>query len=173
MKLDIEVVAGDTINPSVRTEILGLCRRAYEQELSFDDLTVEAHVIGRCDGRILSHALWVTRWLQVADGPLLRTAYVEAVATEPDCQHQGFAMQIMRQLAESVQDYDLAALCPAEEGLYLRLGWVFWKGPLSIRSEKGLLPTPEEAVMILCLPHSPELDLHAPLSAEWREGELW
>jgi hypothetical protein len=28
-------------------------------------------------------------------------------------------------------------------------------------------------VMILRLPCTPPLDLDAPLSAEWREGELW
>ena len=64
MALNIEVVAGDMISPSVRTEILALCRRAYGHALSFDDLTVEAHVIGYCDGHVVSHALWVTRWLQ-------------------------------------------------------------------------------------------------------------
>jgi aminoglycoside 2'-N-acetyltransferase I len=37
-----------------------------------------------------------------------------------------------------------------------------------------MLPTPaEEQVMILRLPKTPPLDPNAPLSAEWREGELW
>jgi hypothetical protein len=35
-------------------------------------------------------------------------------------------------------------------------------------------PTPDETVMILRLRATPaDLDLHAPLSAEWRRGELW
>ena len=79
----------------------------------------------------------------------------------------------MRTLADAVQDYDLAALCPAEEGLYLRLGWQCWQGPLYIRSVAGPVPTPEETVMILRLPRTPALDLSAPLSAEWRDGEIW
>lgn len=173
MALNIDVVAGDALSPALRTEILALCRRAYGQPLSFETLAVDAHVIGSYDGRVVTHALWVTRWLQVASGPLLRTAYVEAVATDPACQRRGFATGIMRVLAEAVREYDLAALCPAEERFYLRLGWVIWKGPLLIRSATGLLPTPDETVMILRLPRTPALDFNAPLSAEWRHGELW
>ena len=38
----------------------------------------------------------------------------------------------------------------------------------------ALQPTPDETVMILRLPRTPpDLDLDAPLSAEWRRGELW
>jgi len=45
---------------------------------------------------------------------------------------------------------------------------------LFIRTENGLLPSPaDEEVMILRLSKTPYLDLSAPLSAEWREGELW
>ena len=38
----------------------------------------------------------------------------------------------------------------------------------------GLTATPEERIMIMRLPDSPELDLDLPLSVEWRPGgELW
>ena len=72
-----------------------------------------------------------------------------------------------------VADYELAALSPATEGLYARLGWRFWRGPLSIRTETGLIPTPDEQVMFLRLPKTPPLDDTLPLSAEWRPGEVW
>ena len=45
--------------------------------------------------------------------------------------------------------------------------------PLVIRTDKGLLPTPKDRVMVLRLPRTPKLDVEAPLTAEWREGELW
>jgi aminoglycoside 2'-N-acetyltransferase I len=103
----------------------------------------------------------------------LRTAYVEAVATEPAFQRRGFATAVMQRVAHAIGDFDLGGLSPSEVGFYERLGWELWRGPLSIRSAAGLIPTPNERVMILRLPRTPPLDLHSPLSAEWREGELW
>jgi aminoglycoside 2'-N-acetyltransferase I len=58
-------------------------------------------------------------------------------------------------------------------GGYARLGWELWRGPLFVRTDAGLMPTPDEEVMILRLPRTTPLDLDSPLSAEWREGELW
>ena len=95
------------------------------------------------------------------------------VATEPQFERRGFATAVMRVLAHAIREFDLGGLCPAETTLYTNLGWVFWQGPLFIRTHDGLLPTPEEQVMILRLPSTPPLDLTLPLSAEWREGELW
>jgi aminoglycoside 2'-N-acetyltransferase I len=86
---------------------------------------------------------------------------------------RGYASAVMKRLARAIADYDLGALDPAEPELYARLGWVFWRGPLFIRMDGELLPTPDERVMILRLPKTPPLDLDAPLSAEWRPGELW
>jgi aminoglycoside 2'-N-acetyltransferase I len=80
----------------------------------------------------------------------------------------------MRRLADEVRDYDLAALCPSSPGYYVRLGWELWRGTLFIRTPEGPVRSPEdEEVMILRLPKTPDLDLTAPLSADWREGELW
>lgn len=79
----------------------------------------------------------------------------------------------MRALQAQILDFDLAALSPFDERWYARLGWETWRGPLSIRTATGLLPTPDEQVMTLRLPRTPALDLDAPLSAEWRELESW
>jgi len=80
----------------------------------------------------------------------------------------------MRRLIAEVQDYDLAALSPFNVDYYERLGWELWRGPLFIRTKEALVPSPaDEEVMIFRLPKTPPLDLDAPLSAEWREGELW
>ena len=110
----------------------------------------------------------------------MRTAYVEGVATEEAYRNRGFATAIMKRVAKEIQDFDLAGLSPFSVTYYERLGWELWRGPLFIRTDDGLLPSPEdEEVMILRLPsdvirpHIPDLDLDAPLSAEWREGELW
>jgi hypothetical protein len=95
------------------------------------------------------------------------------VASEPRFQGRGFASAVMRRLAIAIQDFELGGLCPAEPMLYTKLGWVFWQGPVFIRTSDGLLSTPDANVMILRLQKTPPLDLALPLSAEWREGEVW
>lgn len=174
--LEIRVVSGMLLSAQEREEISSFCSAAYEEEMepilnTFVDAT---HVLGFFEGALTSHALWVTRYLQVGDQPPLRTAYVEAVATGHACRNRGFATVVLKRLAAEVQDFDLAALSPSDAAFYERLGWELWQGPLFIRTKDGLLPSPDdEEVMILRLPQTPSLDLSQPLSAEWREGELW
>jgi aminoglycoside 2'-N-acetyltransferase I len=173
--LEIKLVEMGALSPAEWAEVLALCNRAYEEDLEplFKTFQGGTHVLGSLSGSIVSHAMWVTRWLQPGDGPLLRTAYVEMVATDPLVQRQGLASLVMRCLAEAIVDFDLGALCPAIPMMYARLGWEFWRGPLFIRRADRLIPTPDEDVMILRLPRTPPLDLEAPLSVEWREGEVW
>jgi aminoglycoside 2'-N-acetyltransferase I len=137
---------------------------------TFHDAT---HILGFVGSTLVSHAMWVTRWLQPRDSPHLRTAYIEMVATEPHLQGRGFATAVMRRLAGAIVGYELGALCPAEPQFYARLGWIFWRGPLFIGLGEQFVPTPDERIMILRLPKTPSLDVSQPLSAEWREGELW
>jgi len=98
---------------------------------------------------------------------------VEAVATDERYRSRGFASAIMERLAKEISQFDLGALCTGSPDFYARLGWQLWQGPLFIRTREGLIPTPNEKVMVLFLPNTPVLNLEAPLSAEWREGELW
>ena len=43
-----------------------------------------------------------------------------------------------------------------------------------VNTENGSVASPEdEEVMILHLPNSPDFDLDAPLSIEWRKYESW
>jgi aminoglycoside 2'-N-acetyltransferase I len=171
----IEIIPAGELEPDLLASILDMCNRAYEEDLNelFATFSDPTHVLCYLDGVLASHAMWVTRWLQAGDGPLLRTAYVEMVATEPHLQRRGCASAVMRRLAEAITDYDLGALDPSEPAFYARLGWTLWRGPLFIRSPEGLIAMPDERVMILPLPKTPPLDLEQPLSAEWREGELW
>ncbi|MCI0440555.1 MAG: GNAT family N-acetyltransferase [Chloroflexi bacterium] len=131
------------------------------------------HLLGSHAGLLVSHLMWVTRWLQPAGMQPLRTAYVELVATAPEHQRQGYATRLLEAFPSLVQDYDVAALAPTTERLYARLGWRFWQGPLAVRREGKLMPTPAERVMFLHLPRTPALDDMRTLSVEWRPGELW
>ena len=173
--LKVDVVHSWQLTTGQLENIHALCNRAYEEDLSllFDTFTDTTHVVGTLGESIVSHAMWVTRWLQAGNGPYLRTAYVEMVATEPGFQRRGFASAVMSYLMGAISEFDLGGLCPADPEFYKKLGWVFWRGALFIRMQDGLISTPDERIMILRLPKTPALDLNAPLSAEWREGEVW
>jgi len=176
VNLNLEVIRADQLSPDIYSDIITLCNRAFEEDLEplFDTFEDAVHVLGFWETALVSHALWVTRWLQVGTNPVMRTAYIEAVATEKKYQTLGFATRVMKRVAEEIQDFNLAALSPFSITYYERLGWEQWHGPLFIRTDEGLSQTPDdEDVMILRLPGTPDLDLNTPLSAEWREGELW
>lgn len=174
-QLHIEVAGSESLSPAKLAAVLALCNDAYEEELSalFATFSNPTHVLAYLGDDLVSHAMWVTRWLQPGAHSLLRTAYVEMVATAPAHQGRGFGTAVMQRLAAEIQDFDLGGLATGSPGFYARLGWEPWRGPLSIRTETGILSTPDDSMMILRLPKTQSLDLAAPLSAEWRAGELW
>ena len=79
------------------------------------------------DGPIVSHASVVERELHVAGRPF-RTGYVEAVATAPDRQGEGFGTtrHARRHGVCSRRRFELGALGTGEQGFYERLGWRIW-----------------------------------------------
>ena len=183
--LKIEAVSPTQMPPETMLEIRRLCDEAYGEDLAhlFAVYTADWHILAHLNDLLVGHAMIVTRWLQAGDGPMMRTAYVEMVATAPAYQRQGVGTAVMQKVAAvaAQQRYDLAALCPADTELYGHLGWEYWQGRLFVRPPGSCgeeppapIPTPEEQVMVLRLPATPELALGQPLSAEWREGgELW
>jgi aminoglycoside 2'-N-acetyltransferase I len=175
-ELQITVVPGAQMPSGRRDAIIEFCTQAYDEDMApiFATYADPTYVLGTIGDTLVSHALWVPRGLQVGDGPLLRTAYVEAVATAPAWRGRGFAAAIMRRVAAEIRQYDLGALSPFSEAYYARLGWERWRGPLFVRTAGGREASPDdEEVMILRLPRTPALDVHAPLSVEWRAVEPW
>ena len=133
------------------------------------------HFLLHADGALVSHASVVERELHVAGRPL-RTGYVEAVATAPDRQGDGFGTSVMRGVGAYVRDnFELGALGTGSHHFYERLGWQTWRGPTSVRTPAGDQPTPDEDgyILVLATPTSPPLDLDAPISCEWRPGDVW
>lgn len=174
--LNIQVVPGQQISDSLRREIISLCNRAYGENLTslFETFADPTHILGSYDGQLVSHALWITRYLQTETNSMMRTAYIELVATDINYRKHGFAATIMKYLIGEIQDYDLAALSPFSVEYYAQLGWELWRGPLFIRANENLLACPDdETVMIFRLFKTPKLDTNALLSAEWRAGEQW
>jgi len=174
--LSIEVRSSQNLPSGCYDEILRLCSLAFECDYApfLEGFDKPNHVLGFLENRLVSHALWITRWLQWAGLPPLYTAYVEAVATYAEFRHRGFASAVMRELQGRILDYDLAGLSTGVPYFYERLGWQRWRGPLFVRQGEKFIATPEEeGVMVLRLPGSPEIDLDSSLSIEWRPGEAW
>ena len=163
------------MSSAIVAEVERLCDAAYGTDTArfFKSLGPGDHLLGRSNGTIVSHLMWITRWLQPEGASPLRTAYIEMVATTPSAQRKGYASTLLAHFASLVEDFEIAALCPATEGLYIRLGWHFWRGPLAARKAEKIVATPGERVMILLLPKTPPLDLNRRLSVEWRGGEVW
>lgn len=124
---------------------------------------------------IVSHASVIERELHTG-GHALATGYVEAVATSPVHRRRGFASAVMREVGAYIdRAFQLGALATGRLGFYERLGWSVWRGPTSVRTDRGLVRTPHEDgnILVRLTPTSPDLDLSAPLSCDWRAGDVW
>ncbi|HEY7525192.1 MAG TPA: GNAT family N-acetyltransferase [Candidatus Limnocylindrales bacterium] len=133
------------------------------------------HFLLAREGRIVAHASVVERTLRVGDRPV-RTGYVEAVATAPDQQRSGLGTLVMRAVGAWIAErYEMGALGTGSHGFYERLGWRTWRGPAFVRTAGGVRPTPEDDgfIMVLWTPASPPLDDTAPISCDWRPGDVW
>lgn len=168
----------EDLNATMRESIVQLCVAAH-QEADFHNLFTNIpsggrHFLAFHAKTLVSHAVVTTRWLQPQGLPILKTAYVDAVATLPAFQGQGFGSAVMQHLAQNIADYAIACLETDRIDFYARLGWEVWRGALAGRGEQGNIPTPEQTgVMILRLPQTPALDLDGELTIEWQPGRIW
>jgi aminoglycoside 2'-N-acetyltransferase I len=124
---------------------------------------------------IVAHASVVERELHTGDRQLA-TGYVEAVATWPSHQRRGHGSALMREVGEYIDEtFELGALDTGRSAFYERLGWLAWMGPTFVRTDSGLIRTADEdgQVLVRLTPTSPELDLSAPISCDWRPGDVW
>lgn len=133
------------------------------------------HFVLEIEGEIVAHAAVVERQLQVG-GMAVRTGYVEAVATSPERQGLGLGSIVMTDVTEYIREgFELGGLGTGRTSFYGRLGWRIWAGPSAVRTPDGEQPTPDDGgyIMVLETPTSPPLDLTAPISCEWRPGDVW
>ena len=169
----------EDLSDATRAAIIQVCVAAHQEE-DFKNLFsyVPAggwHFLAYHDKQLVSHALVTTRWLQPECQPLLKTAYIDAVATLPAYQGLGYGSALMRQLASDIdREYVIACLETDRETFYERLGWQTWRGPLAGRSEQGLIPTPDQCgVMVLQLSQTPLLNLDSALTIECQTERIW
>jgi aminoglycoside 2'-N-acetyltransferase I len=163
---------------AIHEMVIGAFGTDEEDRLTDDDW---AHALGGVhflldlDDEVITHAAVVERELHV-DGRPLRTGYVEAVATAPDRQGSGFGSLVMTDVTSYIREqFELGALGTGRHRFYERLGWVTWTGPSFVRTATGMRRTPDEDGYLLVVPtsSSPPLDLTAPISCDWRPGDVW
>ena len=133
------------------------------------------HFLADDEGLLVAHAAVVERELQTGEHRLA-TGYVEAVATLPSRQGQGHASGLMSAVEEHVDGaFELGALASAGTALYARHGWMPWLGQTNVRTDGGLVRTPDDddAIFVRLTPSSPELDRAAPISCDFRPGDPW
>jgi len=167
----------EELNADTRAAIVHVCMTAHQDD-DFQHLFTYIpsggmHVLAYREQELVSHAVVTTRCLQPEGLPLLRTAYVDAVATLPAYQGQGIGSTLMRQLASLIADFEIACLETERVSFFAQLGWEVWRGPLAGRRATELLPTPDQrGIMILRLADTPPLDLHRLLVIEY-DGRIW
>lgn len=175
----VEVRRTEDLDLATRRTIIDVCNAAHETdafERLFDHFIPSGgrHFLGRLDGRLVSHAVVTTRGAQSPPGPVLRTAFVDAVATLPAFQRRGSATAVMRRLGSEIDDHEIGCLQTDLIGFYERMSWEHWRGPLAGRDENGLTLTPEQrGVMVLRLPSTPQLDLDSMLTIERQPDRIW
>jgi aminoglycoside 2'-N-acetyltransferase I len=168
----------EDLNAATRAAIIQLCIAAHQEE-DFKNLFSHIpsggrHFLAYREEELVSHAVVTTRWLQPEYQPVLKTAYVDAVATLPVYQGQGYGSALMQHLANNIADYAIACLETELPAFYQRLGWELWRGALAGRSEEGLIPTPVQmGIMILRLAGTPALNLDGLLTIECEGGRIW
>jgi aminoglycoside 2'-N-acetyltransferase I len=173
--LVLSVVPTRDLSAATTATIVALCTRAFNRDFGnlFDFVTDSIHVLAHQDGVLAGHACWAKRRLEPAGIGPLETAYVDAVATELAMHGRGIGSAVIERLDAEIQAYPLGGLSTPRVSFYTRLGWERWHGPTAVRAATGLIPTPDDTVMILRTPSTPPLDTSALLIADWRDGQPW
>ena len=133
------------------------------------------HFVASLEGHTVGHASVVERELHVGRRSV-RTGYVEAVATAPALQGRGVGTLVMRAANDHIRAlYELGALGTGEHGFYQRLDWLTWQGPTFVRAPDGERRTHDGdgGIMVLATPKTGPLDRSAPISCDWRAGDVW
>lgn len=133
------------------------------------------HALAWDSGELVGHASVVGRRL-VHGGRALRTGYVEGVGVRADHRRQGCASALMDALERVIRGgYEVGALAATDDAarLYAGRGWQLWQGPTWAITPTGPVRTPDEDDCVYVLPVSVPLDRAAPLTCDWRDGDVW
>jgi aminoglycoside 2'-N-acetyltransferase I len=174
------------LDPSVLAEARRVLGEAFVEDRasgrpgSFDDTDWDhalggVHALVHVDGALVAHGSVITRRLLHA-GRTWRVGYVEAVAVAAAARRRGHGAAVMAALAGVItRAHEFGALSATDDGapLYRACGWELWRGPVSVLTPSGIVPTPREDGAIWVLPLAAALDLDGGLACDWRDGDVW
>lgn len=181
MVANVRELTSDELSPEEEAILQALLAEAYGNaseaftDQDWDHARGGVHFILDEEGAVVAHASVVERELHAGDHQLA-TGYVEAVATRPVHQRRGYGSAVMRRVTDHIdRTFPLGALDTGKPRFYERLGWVIWTGPTFVRTDSELDRTEQEDgnVLVRLTPTSPQLDLSAPISCDWRPGDVW
>jgi aminoglycoside 2'-N-acetyltransferase I len=168
------------LDAATRAAIGALLHDAFAGDL--DDHDVEhafggLHALAQdADGALVGHASLVQRRL-LHGGRALRAGYVEGVAVRADHRRGGIGAALMAPLERAIRTaYEVGALGATDVAIpfYAGRGWQRWRGEARALTPAGVVRTPDDegAVYVLAVDGTP-LDLDAPLTCDWRDGDVW
>lgn len=178
--ISVSVHRTEDLTPARRRAVIDVCNAANDTTAfgALFEVYIPAggrHVLGHLDGQVVGHAVATTRFVQPDGLPVLRTAYLDAVATDPVVQHRGVGTAVLRRMGQVLDDYEIGCLQTDVRGFYEPIGWQPWRGRLAGRRDDGtLVPTPaQRGVMVLRLAATPPLDLDGLLTIECQPNRIW
>jgi GNAT superfamily N-acetyltransferase len=172
----VETARTFALSREARAEITTACNAAFGQDFDalFSLLPPDGlHFLGRSEGKLVAHLVVTDRSLRFGKGRWLRSAYIDAVATLPDCRAKGYAGELLERAAALCgTSHDLLALSAGRENLYRRHGFATWRGPLFLENEdaSGVSEVHLEELLMLRAARETTPSEELPLTANWRPG---
>jgi aminoglycoside 2'-N-acetyltransferase I len=134
------------------------------------------HALAYEADELIGHASLVQRRL-LHGGTAHRVGYVEGVGVQAAHRRRGVGAAVMAPLERAIRNaYAFGALGTTDEAVpfYTRRGWQRWRGTAHALTPDGPRRTTDEEGAIYVLPNpATPLDLDAPLTCDWRDGDVW
>lgn len=170
--LTLTVKKNQELSDEELDNVITLCSNVFHENYRpyMKDFTGATHILGYYEDTLVSHVLWLNRWVRIENKPLLKTAFLDAVAVDEKYRKRRFGSSTMTRFAGEITDYDIAVLTTDSPGFYERIGWKAWMGSVDFQRTDGRITSLNNStLMVLILTRTPALDPNTPLTVEWHE----
>ena len=83
-ELTLKVQKNSDLSEEELENIITLCSNVFHEDYRpyMKDFIDGTHILGYYEDTLVSHVLWLNRWVRIDKTPLLRTAFLDAVAVD-------------------------------------------------------------------------------------------